>query len=83
MDRLMYAAICYNVLTSGDHHPTYLTEKLSILGEGLNAFAHLDYKNMQKAVEYCSRWHVPVPAPWTAELELQRKVWIDWEAMGL
>jgi hypothetical protein len=72
MSQQLYACICFNILMEGgSRSPTYVLEKMSILREGICAFAHLDRHNMRKAVAYCETWGYPVPPDWTDELKLQ------------
>lgn len=66
-----YALICYQILTRGDHAPSYYIEKIRMLDEGLNAFAYLDMFNMGYLLGYCEKWGVEVPEIWKKEVELQ------------
>lgn len=83
-----YAMICYlTIISTTDNwdqkHPNYLAEKMEMLGEGLNAFAYLDYLNMIRAVEYLRTMGVTIPQAWIDELKAQLDAKEELEKAGI
>lgn len=68
-----YALICFVVLMDnyGTKDFRYMEEKLTMLEDGLLAFAWLDFKNMEKVMKYLVQWKEEIPDEWAREYELQ------------
>lgn len=69
-----------------DKHPSYLDEKCLILGLGKAdwwGFAHLDLKNMKRAIAYLDSWKLPVPQEWLQEIERQDEAWARLGRLGI
>lgn len=82
-----FAMVCFLVLMQNgegliDKAPDYITEKIPMLREGLNAFAYLDINNMRKAVAWCDEWKVEVPEEIRMEMARQDKAEMELKALG-
>lgn len=84
-----FALLCFLVLA--DHHgqgyvecaPGMLEEKAHILNAGYEAFAHLDYPNMTKVMQYLRAWNVMPPPEVANEFEMQTEAYLKLKQMGI
>lgn len=71
-----FAMICFLVLMENGNglsgkSPDYITEKMSMLRAGVNAFGYLDICNMRKAMKWCEEWKIAPPPEVAEEFRLQ------------
>ena len=79
MNDKIYAVICYQILMNviETKSPSYVWEKFTMVNEGLNAFAYLDYINQERAIEYCQKWRIEVPEIWLEENKRQKQASVE------
>lgn len=79
----LYGLICYHILVKNDPAPSYLAEKFEIIGEGKQAFAHLDVFNKGYALGYCDKWNINIPPEWQEALNYELDAYADLQAKGI
>ena len=79
-----YALLCFLVITDDwkEKHPNYLAEKAAMIHDGMNAFSHLDFRNMRKLIGWMRENNLEVPAAWQTEVDAQLSAWRELRKAG-
>lgn len=87
LTRRQFALLCFTVLMeNGDgiieKAPQYVFEKSILLDVGYSAFAHLDFYNMSKVVNWHQFWSVDLPEEVAKEYKMQQEAVAELKAKG-
>lgn len=83
-----FAMLCFLVLMANgggirDKAPSYISEKMHLLGRGYEAFAALDIYNMRKVMVWCYDWNIEVPEVIQKEFDMQEAAMKELQEKGI